>query len=270
MNQMPEPKPKTRMFLISLIALTALALSLVVALLVVTVAKTPSSPAPKEEPATSTFLETDADPQPDENAEQKEAEKLVEEPPVVEEPEPKKDPQPVDLGNGLLFVKNGDGTCRLAGIGSCTDACIIIPESSPDGDLVTEISADALFGMDGVAAIQIPSTVQFIGERAFADCKDLLYISVSERNRFFCDVDGVLYSKDKSVLLQYPTLAASGSVKIPISVREIREMAFYNCPYLSKVCYAGGPADWDLIRIGAKNYSLSSAAKQFYSDRGGK
>ena len=134
---------------------------------------------------------------------------------------------------------------------------------------MTEISPEAFYGKNGIAAVQIPSTVQIIGERAFADCRDLLYLSVSDQNRFFCDVEGVLYNKDKSVLLQYPTLCAAGSVKIPIEVREIREMAFYSCPYLAKIYYPGSAADWDAIKIGSKNYALSSASKQFYAGRDG-
>ena len=257
MNPMPDPKSKTRLFLISLISLTALVLILSVTLLVVALSK---SRVPKTEPeAKEIFLPVDDEP--------KEADGEPAENPI-ETPEPEPDQKaPVA---GLLFTKNGDGTCRLSGLGSCADACVVIPETSPEGDLVTEIDADAFRGASGVAAVQIPSTVQYIGERAFADCGSLLYISVSPQNRFYCDEGGVLYSKDQSVLLQYPTLAAAGSLKIPITVKTIREMAFYNCPYLTKIYYPGSPDEWEKISVGAKNYALLSASKQFYSERSGK
>ena len=45
---------------------------------------------------------------------------------------------------GLRFRSNGDGTCALAGIGSCTSSCILIPPTSPAGDTVTEILPYAL------------------------------------------------------------------------------------------------------------------------------
>ena len=45
---------------------------------------------------------------------------------------------------GLYFRSNGDGTCALAGMGSCTAACILIPPKSPAGDIVTEILPHAL------------------------------------------------------------------------------------------------------------------------------
>ena len=257
MNLLPEQKSRTRLFLISLISLTALVLVLVVTLLVVTLAKS-KTPVVPEPDAIQTFLPVDETPKESDPAEQ-----------TVDEVQPST-PEPISLGNGLAFTRNGDGTCRLSGIGSCTDAFVIIPETSPDGDLVTEIASDAFYGKSGITAVQIPSTVQYIGERAFADCRDLLYISVSDQNRFYSAIEGVLYSKDRRVLLQYPTLCAAGSIKIPIEVAEIREMAFYNCPYLAKIYYPGSPAEWDSIKIGSKNYALSSAAKQFYSERTGK
>lgn len=257
MNQIPDQKSRTKFFLISLIALASLVLILSVTLLAVALS---GSRVPATEPeAKETFL-------PVEEAPKQENEESAQDETQTNEP----DPEPSESANSLSFAKNGDGTCRLIGLGGCTDTCVVIPESSPEGDLVTEIAPDAFFGKSGIAAVQIPSTVQYIGERAFADCKDLLYISVSGQNRFYCDVEGVLYSKDKRVLLQYPTLCAAGSIKIPIETSEIREMAFYNCPYLSKIYYPGSPAEWDAIAIGSKNYALSSASKQFYSERGGK
>ena len=256
MNQMPEQKSRTRLFLISLISLASLVLILSIALLVTAISQ---AKVPEPE-AKETFLPVEETPK------EEKTEPILAEPIETTEPEP----EPKAPVSGLSFASNGDGTCRLVGLGSCTDACVVIPDASPDGDLVTEIAADAFNGKSGIAAVQIPSTVQYIGARAFADCRDLLYISVSSQNRFYCDVEGVLYSKDHRVLLQYPTLCAARSVKIPIEVEEIREMAFFNCPYLEKIYYPGSPAEWDAITVGAKNYALSSTAKQFYSDRGGK
>ena len=40
---------------------------------------------------------------------------------------------------GLEFTSNGDGTCYVSGIGTCTDLDIAVPPTSPDGDTVTAI-----------------------------------------------------------------------------------------------------------------------------------
>ena len=139
----------------------------------------------------------------------------------------------------------------------------MIPERSPSGDTVTEIADRAVMGCETVTAIQIPATVKKIGELAFASCPNLIYISVDEGNTAYRDDDGVLYTADGRALLLYPPMRAGSTVYIPYSVTEISEMAFYQCAYLSSVRYAGTPADWECIRIGSQNYSLTAASMRW-------
>ena len=173
-------------------------------------------------------------------------------------------PEETTTPKGILsFASAGDGTCTLVGIGSCTDACVVIPEYSPAGDKVTAIAARALYGQKQINAIQIPATVEHIGVLAFANCPNLVYISVSDENEDYCDIDGILYTSDGRELLLYPPMRAGASVTISLVTTEIAEMAFYNCAYLSHVYYTGTPEAWERISIGAKNYSLIAAAKTF-------
>ena len=165
--------------------------------------------------------------------------------------------------NSLLFASAGDGTCTVIGIGSCRDACVVIPEYSPDGERVTAVLSRAFYGQKQINAIQIPATVEHIGALAFANCPNLVYISVSDRNMIFCDIDGILYTSDGRELLLYPPMRAGGSVTISLVTTTISEMAFYNCAYLSHIYYTGTPEQWERISIGAKNYSLTAAAKTF-------
>jgi len=165
--------------------------------------------------------------------------------------------------NSLSFAPAGDGTCTVVGIGSCTDSCVVIPSYSPAGDRVTSVSARALYGQKQINAIQIPATVEHIGALAFAACPNLVYISVSDANEEYCDIDGILYTSDGRELLLYPPMRAGASVTISLVTTEIAEMAFYNCAYLSHVYYTGSPEAWERITIGAKNYSLTAAAKTF-------
>ena len=74
---------------------------------------------------------------------------------------------------GLLFKSNGDGTCRLAGIGSCTDTDIVIPSYSPKGDAVVEISYRAFAWREEIESITIPKSVKVIQKSAFHDCLSL-------------------------------------------------------------------------------------------------
>lgn len=165
--------------------------------------------------------------------------------------------------NSLSFAPAGDGTCTLVGIGNCADSCVVIPTYSPAGDVVTSVSARALYGLKQINAIQIPATVEHIGALAFAACPNLVYISVSDANEEYCDIDGILYTSDGRELLLYPPMRAGASVTISLVTTEIAEMAFYNCAYLSHVYYTGSPEAWERITIGAKNYSLTAAAKTF-------
>ena len=165
--------------------------------------------------------------------------------------------------NTLSFASAGDGTCTLVGIGSCTDSCVVIPTYSPAGDRVTTIAARALYGQKQINAIQIPPTVEYIGALAFANCPNLVYISVSDQNEDYCDIDGILYTSDGRELLLYPPMRAGASVTVSLVTTEIAEMAFYNCAYLTHVYYTGSPEMWERITVGAKNYSLIAAAKTF-------
>ena len=183
--------------------------------------------------------------------------------PLLTTPFEEEIPAPENLGNGLAFASNGDGTCTLTGIGICEDVCIVIPESSPSGDTVTSIAARAFWGCGQATAIQIPATVTSIGALAFANCPNLMFISVHSENEDFCDIDGILYTSDGRVLLLYPPMRAGNAITISSVTSEILEMAFYDCAYLSHVYYTGTPEQWEQMRIGSKNYSLTAAAKTF-------
>ncbi len=171
---------------------------------------------------------------------------------------------PEDRGNGLAYAANGDGTCTLIGIGKCDDVCIVIPETSPAGDLVTAIAPRAFYGCTYATAIQIPATVTRIGDLAFAACPSLVYLSVDLANPYYCDIDGILYTADGQTLLTYPAMRAGNEITIGSVTTEIAEMAFYNCAYLTHITYTGTAEQWERIRIGAKNYSLIAASKSFY------
>ena len=165
--------------------------------------------------------------------------------------------------SGLEFLSNRNGTCTLTGIGSCADHFVIIPRLSPQGDLVTAIASKALMGCEFVTAVQIPDTVVLIGDLAFADCPNLIYISVNKYNLYYKDIDGVLYTAEEDQLLLYPPMHTGSSVYLPSTVSQIADMAFYQCAYLSSIRYEGTAEQWHLIRIGAKNYSLTAASVIF-------
>ena len=246
--------PMTQALMMLLAIVFAVALSLTVALLCISFLREENTQPPRVEDTSAPI----ALPPPTDTLESTTYPDILTTapPPVVDEPE-------VELGNGLAFVSNGDGSCTLTGIGTCTDACVVIPEYAPNGERVTSISARALYGCRQINAIQIPASVESIGSLAFSNCQNLVYISVSEENEEFCDMDGILYTSDGRALLLYPPMRAGSTVTISVVTTEIMEMAFYNCTYLKQIYYTGTPAQWESIAIGSKNYSLIASAKTF-------
>lgn len=81
---------------------------------------------------------------------------------------------------GLAFVSNGDGTCYVSGRGNCTDADVVIPSESPDGDIVTKIGDHAFSNDQQLTSIVIPDTVKVLDRYAIADCYMLQSYSLPE------------------------------------------------------------------------------------------
>ena len=180
------------------------------------------------------------------------------------------EPSPIlpDISNGLSFFSLGNGLCRVESIGTCLDACVVIPEYSPHGDRVVEIAEGAFFGCATMTAIQIPSSVKSIGDMAFAACKNLVYISVSDENEFYRDVDGVLYTADEGTLICYPSMHAGEDFTVRSCTTVIKDMAFYGCVYLKTVHYTGTAEQWEKMLIGSRNHSLLAASMTFASSVG--
>ena len=69
--------------------------------------------------------------------------------------------------------------------------------------VITEIAAFA-FNESPVKVVNIGPGVQKIDNKAFYSCWSLERIEVDENNPYYSDIDGVLYNKDQTVLMNYP------------------------------------------------------------------
>lgn len=104
-------------------------------------------------------------------------------------------------------------------------------------DSLQFIGGEALMYCDAVTDIHITKNVQQIELRAFAGMDDLAAFTVDPDNQNFTVQDGVLYSKDKKELVQYPN-AKSGSVFTVINgVETIVGGAFFNNLGLSQLTF---------------------------------
>lgn len=124
---------------------------------------------------------------------------------------------------------------------------IVIPDEYA-GKPVTEIEDFSMVNLENVTKITIGKNVETIGPWAMENNKRLTAIEVSEENPFFCDIDGVLYSKDMKTLLFYPMARNSVeatdkdgnkiksiSYEIPEGVETVRTKAFYKCSDLRSI-----------------------------------
>ena len=110
---------------------------------------------------------------------------------------------------------------------------------------VTSIGRYSLGGCTSLTSITIPYSVTNIaafvdeyGEHgAFLGCANLREITVDTRNSFYSSVDGVLFSKSQTTLVQCPE-AKSGNYTIPNGVIRIGDGAFSGCARLASVIIA--------------------------------
>ena len=100
---------------------------------------------------------------------------------------------------------------------------VTVPES------VTYIGGYAFAECYSLKYADIPANVSGIGSSPFCNCRSLENINIDEANKWYTTVDGVLYDKDKTELINYPAGKKDSSYVIPEGIRTIREKAFYGC-----------------------------------------
>ena len=69
----------------------------------------------------------------------------------------------------------------------------------------------------------------------FFCCPELEEINIGSGDGSFCSENGVMYNKDKTVLVAYPAHKETKSFTVPASVTEIQQSAFANCHHLESV-----------------------------------
>lgn len=103
----------------------------------------------------------------------------------------------------------------------------------------------------GLTSITIPSSVTSIGERVFDGFKGL--ISVDANNPKYSALEGVLFNKDQTELIQCP-VSKAGTYTIPSTVTTVKADAFHECVNISSLIIPGsvkniGAMALNLVRL---------------------
>lgn len=155
-------------------------------------------------------------------------------------------------------AENGYALYRYKG--ASTQLEFDVPETH-EGKPVTELMAFSLANSEYLETIRIGKNIEKIDAWALTNCPKLKEIQVDAGNAHFQAVDGVLYNKDKTVLLAYPNgktplttdkdgkVTGGGVFSLPASVKEIGNNAFYLCENLYSITLNHG-----LEKVGDKAF----------------
>lgn len=107
---------------------------------------------------------------------------------------------------------------------------IVIPEG------VEVIEQQAFDACPNLVSATLPSSLITLGTSVFgSQDTNLQEINISADNQNYCSVDGVVFSKDMTKLIQYPIGKIESSYSIPNTVTTVGEYAFMECANLKNV-----------------------------------
>ncbi|MBD5285625.1 MAG: leucine-rich repeat protein [Bacteroides sp.] len=123
--------------------------------------------------------------------------------------------------SGVLYSK--DGTTLIQYPNGKPEESFSIPSS------VMNITSLAFSGdSTKIKTITVPASVTNIEFQAFGLCNSLVNINVDNNNLYYSSDNGILYSKDRTTLIQYPNGKLEESFSIPDFVTTIATDAFYD------------------------------------------
>jgi len=132
----------------------------------------------------------------------------------------------ITIGNGVTSITGETFT----GCSSLSGATI--------GNSVTNIGSEAFYGCASLTDITIPASVIFFTNNAFFKCTSLTAITVDAQNPVYSSVNGVLFDKSQTTLIEFPEGVGS-SYTIPNGVTDIEDDAFFYCSNLTSSIIPG-------------------------------
>ena len=145
------------------------------------------------------------------------------------------------IGEGAFYWKNylnsvviPEGVTSI-GEGAFQSCVRMTSVTLPDS--LQSIGAFAFYDCSHLSSITLPKNVTSIGEGVFELCAWLKSITVDSANTAYCDVDGILYTKDKAELVSFLYSRNTDNYVIPEGVTSIGSRAFAQCFNLRGVTF---------------------------------
>lgn len=113
--------------------------------------------------------------------------------------------------------------------------CNLTDVAIPQG--VTHIGIGAFSSYDKLASITIPASVVSIADEALTDVETII---IDPQNKYYCTDNGILFNKNKTSLIRYPTRLAATSYTVPSTVKRIDNQAFYDVKALTSIILPQG------------------------------
>ena len=111
---------------------------------------------------------------------------------------------------------------------------VTFPES------LEEIGEQGFFQCRNLLSVTISAGIKKIGAAAFSGCRNLEAVTVDGRNTEYVSENGVLFDKNKTVLMLHPAKRPWTKYDIPSSIKKIDKGAFNGCYNLTTVTIPNG------------------------------
>ena len=108
----------------------------------------------------------------------------------------------------------------------------------PEG--ITSIPSFAFSNANSLTSVSIPASVSSIGANPFLGTTALTNIAVASSSQSYKSIDGVLFNKEATALLEYPSGKSATSYAIPDGVTSIGDAAFDQVRSLTSIAIPGG------------------------------
>ena len=169
-----------------------------------------------------------------------------------------KDMTSITIPNSVTSI--GDAAFR-----SCSGlTTVTIPNS------VTSIGDAAFNSCSGLTTVTIPNSVTRIGNSVFSCCSILTEINVDINNAAYSSENGIMFNKDKTIIVRYPAGKTETEYIIPKSVRSIGRSAFYECSSLVSVIIPNTVTNIDAFAftrcIGLKSVTIPNSVISICND----